>query len=218
MNEEALTDAQVEKYLPCAAMIARKYAGRGVEYDDLYQVASLALLKAMQRFDGSRGSGFISYLIPTVTGEVLNYIRENTSLVHIPTDKTGRIAQMHRCEEELFQQLHRSPTVDELAQTMHTGAEQVLELMELDNLRTAMSSDDAEAEQAYPERGFDRVMDRETVKSLLTLLSETEKRIVCAHYLDGKSQRQIADETGISQMTVSRIEKRALKKLARIRE
>lgn len=218
MRNEDVTDEEVQRYLPCAAMIARRFSGRGIEFDDLFQVASLALLKAIRRFDADRGNGFVSYLIPSITGEVRNYIRENTSLVHIPDEKRSAIARMHGCETELMHRLHRSPTTAELAEAMGADVERVLELMEAESLHTVVSADDETELPVYLEKGYEKAETDETIKSLLRLLSETERHIVCEHYLNGRSQQQIAEAMGISQMTVSRIEKRALKKLSAIRE
>ena len=133
MNEENLTmlltayaaspapetlERLVEGYLPLSRAIARKFAGRGVELDDLEQVAAMALMKAIQRFEPDRGLKFSTFAMPTIAGEVRNYLRDKGSMLRMSRDSRSLLYRLQRVRDELTQQLQREPSIRELARAM----------------------------------------------------------------------------------------------------
>ena len=114
----ALRDRVVADQLYLAQMVARKFDGRGVEYDDLYQVASLALVKAVDRFDAERGLKFSTFVVPTMVGEVKNYFLDKMRLIRLPRGGSEAVRRIAQAEEQLHMELQRSPSAQELAQRM----------------------------------------------------------------------------------------------------
>lgn len=130
-RDPALRDELFEHYLPLARAVARKFSGRGVETEDLEQVAGMALLKALERFDPARGFRFVTYAVPTITGDVRNYLRDKSGLMRMPRDMRQRLYQMTQ-EQERFEREHlRTPTAVELSERMGIAPEEFLALLAL---------------------------------------------------------------------------------------
>ena len=122
-RDPALRDELFEHSLPLARAVARKFSGRGVETEDLEQVAGMALLKALERFDPARGFRFVTYAVPTITGDVRNYLRDKSGMMRMPRDMRQRLYQMTQ-EQERFEREHlRAPTATELAERMGIAPE-----------------------------------------------------------------------------------------------
>ena len=219
---EALRNELVLHYLHIARIIALRFSNRGVDFDDLYQVASLALIKAVERFDPDYGVLFQSYATPRMVGEVKNYFRDKLHMLNLPRRAAQMNAQIDEARTELSQKLFRQPTMGELIE--HTGMHEsdVIEALAMRGAMypTSLDMQPKEDGSAPPgsflgdvEPEFGRFELREAIEHAVSGLSEMEQRILRARYWDERSQRDIADELGVSQMTVSRTERKALAKV-----
>ena len=218
-GDEKARDKLVEANLPLARAIARRYAGRGEQLDDLVQVASIGLIKAIDRFDLERGVYFRTYAVPTIVGEIKRHFRDRAWAVHVPR----RLKELNQMLSSLIQdmsaQLGRSPTIAELAQAAGVEEEDVVEALESSRAYTAESLN-APAEEGSEldrlqtlgavEEAFERTEDRQLLASGMEALEPRERRIIQLRFYEGLTQTQIANELGISQMHVSRLIRRAL--------
>lgn len=213
----------VEAYLPLASRVARRFAGRGADYDDLYQVASLALLKAVERFDPSKGVQFVTYATPTMVGEVRNYFRDRARTLRLPRRGMEIAARLARARAELEQRLGRSPTLDEL--TAETGVDEAeaLEALELNAAAAPVSldaqigadEDDAPLSRflGFDEAGFADFERRDQLARAMEALDERQREVLRQRYFENRTQRDVAGRMNLSQMTVSRVERAALELL-----
>ncbi len=221
---EALRNELTVMYLHIARIIAHRFSGKGVEYDDLYQVASLALIKAVERFDPDYGVLFQSYATPKMVGEVKNYFRDKLHMLNMPRRAKSLVKQIEAARTTLMQSLMRQPTMAELVDLLGLPETEVVEAMAMQGAMypgslDAQQDDDAEPLSDYlgeDEPDFDRFELHETMEQLLSQLPETEQRVLRARYFGQRSQRDVAEELGVSQMTISRTERAALTKLRRI--
>jgi RNA polymerase sigma-B factor len=218
-GDEKARDRLVEANLPLARAIARRYAGRGEQLDDLVQVASIGLIKAIDRFDLERGVYFRTYAVPTIVGEIKRHFRDRAWAVHVPR----RLKELNQMLSSLIQdmsaQLGRSPMIAELAEAAGVEEEDVVEALESSRAYTAESLN-APAEEGSEldrlqtlgavEEAFERAEDRQLLASGMEALEPRERRIIQLRFYEGLTQTQIANELGISQMHVSRLIRRAL--------
>ena len=221
-RDPALRDELFEHYLPLARAVARKFSGRGVETEDLEQVAGMALLKALGRFDPARGFRFVTYAVPTITGDVRNYLRDKSGLMRMPRDMRQRLYQMTQ-EQERFEREHlRTPTAVELSERMGIAPEEFLALLALRTQNEAVSLDTPVGEEGDTQLSdllgsaddrFERMERSEWAQWLLSKVGDTERELLTLRYRDGLGQRETARRLGISQMQVSRLERRALSRL-----
>lgn len=221
-RDPALRDELFEHYLPLARAVARKFSGRGVETEDLEQVAGMALLKALERFDPSRGFRFVTYAVPTITGDVRNYLRDKSGLMRMPRDMRQRLYQMTQ-EQERFEREHlRTPTAVELSERMGIAPEEFLALLALRTQNEAVSLDTPVGEEGDTQLSdllgstddrFERMERSEWAQWLLSKVGDTERELLTLRYRDGLGQRETARRLGISQMQVSRLERRTLSRL-----
>ncbi len=221
-----LRDQIVEAYLYIAAIIARRFSGRGVDYDDLYQVASLALFKALERYDPDRGVKFVSFVTPTMVGEVKNYFRDRSRLIRLPRRGGELLKDLEAAREELGFALRRQPTADELADRLGVGVEDVLEALEMRgaaapvSLDTLPSEDDESAPlSAYlgvEEGGYGEFERSDELERAMEQLDQRQKEIIRLRFFENRGQREVAEKIGISQMTVSRAERKALEILRQL--
>ncbi len=224
-RDPALRDELFERYLPLARAVARKFSGRGVETEDLEQVAGMALLKALERFDPARGFRFVTYAVPTITGDVRNYLRDKSGLMRMPRDMRQRLYQMTQ-EQERFEREHlRAPTATELAERMGIAPEEFLALLNLRAQSDAVSLDMPVGEEGdtrlsdllgSADDRFERMERSEWAQWLLSKVGDTERELLTLRFRDGLGQRETAKRLGISQMQVSRLERRALSRLRAI--
>lgn len=210
-----LRDEVVRAYLPAARSVARKFAGRGVDEDDLFQVASLAMVKALDRFDPEKGVKFVSYVIPSMVGEVRNYFRDSARLIRLPRRGVQLAAQVNRARDELEQALGRSPRADEIADRLNVRLEDVLEALEIYNHRTiSLDSEDEETPienfVGAEDAALEAFETSEQLAGAMSALSERERSVIRMRFFENLSQRQIAEKLNLSQMTVSRVERQAL--------
>ena len=221
-RDPALRDELFEHYLPLARAVARKFSGRGVETEDLEQVAGMALLKALERFDPARGFRFVTYAVPTITGDVRNYLRDKSGLMRMPRDMRQRLYPMTQ-EQERFEREHlRTPTAVELSERMGIAPEEFLALLALRTQNEAVSLDTPVGEEGDTQLSdllgstddrFERMERSEWAQWLLSKVGDTERELLTLRYRDGLGQRETARRLGISQMQVSRLERRALSRL-----
>jgi RNA polymerase sigma-B factor len=209
-GERALRDALVERHLPLALGLARRYRA-GSEREDVEQVACLALVKAVERFDPGKGVAFSSFATPTILGEIKRYFRDHGWVVRVPREVQERSLAIERARERMG----REATAAELASALGIGLEDVLEA-----LASATAHRPAHLEPTdkatLVERGFGEVEDAVAVDSLLDRLPALERSVVELRFREDLLQREIAELLGTSQMQVSRVLSRALAELQRV--
>jgi RNA polymerase sigma-B factor len=219
-----LRAALVERYLPLARSIARRYARGAEPLDDLVQVASLGLLKALDRYDPERGVAFSSYAVPTIAGEVRRYFRDRTWAVRPPRDLQERALAVEKVSEELTNRLGRSPTVRQIGQALELPDEDVLESMQALRAGTATSlsvprGSGEDGDQTLQdtigrdEVGFAAAEHRVVYEQLARALNERERRVLELRFSEDLTQEEIGRRIGVSQMQVSRLLRQALAKL-----
>lgn len=222
-RSRAIRDELVVEHLGLARSLARRYSGRGEAVEDLEQVATVGLLKAVERFDPDRGLAFTTFAVPTISGEIKRHFRDRGWATRVPRGLQDLALRLTRTVQELGHELGRSPSVAELAVALDVGAEMVLEAMEANRSYSA-SSLDAPASDDDSGPGLDRVLgqldpgmeavEREmVVRDLLDSLSERDRQIVQLRFFEGLTQSEIAERINISQMHVSRLLARALSTL-----
>jgi RNA polymerase sigma-B factor len=216
--------ALVERYLPLARSLALRYQRSAEPLDDLMQVASLGLVKAIDRFDAQRDIAFSSYAVPTILGEIKRHFRDRTWAVRVPRGLQEMSARVDRAVGELSEDLHRQPSVAEIALRLGAEEEEVLEALQAGNAYSAVSfetprgsSDDDAATLAdavgVDEDGFDRAEQRATLDTLLTAITAREREVLRLRFEEDMTQGEIGHVIGVSQMQVSRIIRQALGRL-----
>ena len=223
-RREQLRDALITGYLPVARNIARRYAHRGDNLDDLEQVATVGLIGAVDRYEPGRGVDFLSFAVPTISGEVRRHFRDRTRTIRIPRRITQMQAALHECTTELTQRLGRAPRPSELALALGVPLDDVIEVLQAHHAAYPSSLDDQPPGDDQPghtrmsilgdiDPGMGLVEDRMAVTPLLAQLPERERRILQLRFFQDMTQTEIAALTGISQMHVSRVLSRTLTSL-----
>jgi RNA polymerase sigma-B factor len=212
----ALRDRLVEGHLPVAQHIARRFAHRGEPLDDLEQVATVGLINAVDRFEPARGVEFLSYAVPTITGEVRRHFRDQGWAMRVPRRLKDLHVTLGATVSELSQRLGRAPTATELSRHLDLPREQVVEGLEAANAYRGKSLDSLLDEEdgssgtladaiGTADRELERVEYRESLQPLLAELPERERTILMLRFFGNMTQTQIAERVGISQMHVSRL-------------
>ncbi|MCX8554345.1 SigB/SigF/SigG family RNA polymerase sigma factor [Mycolicibacterium mucogenicum] len=222
----AQRDAIIERCLPLADHIARRFEGKGEARDDLLQVARIGLINAVKRFDVEMGSDFASFAVPTIMGELRRHFRDNSWSVKVPRRMKELHLQIGTASAEMSQRLGRAPTASELATELGIDRDEVLDgLMAGSSYKT--TSIDGAAGSGSDERpslaetlgdvdpGLEKVEYREALRPLLEELPERERTVLVLRFFESMTQSQIAAKVGISQMHVSRL---LAKTLAQLRE
>jgi RNA polymerase sigma-B factor len=221
-GDREVRDQLIEAHLRLAEHLARRFANRGVALDDLIQVASLGLVKAVERFDPERGLEFSTFATPTIVGELKRYFRDKGWAVRVPRRIQELHVEINAMVGELTQRLGRSPTISELAQVAGVCEEDVLEAMEAAQAYRSTSIDatanDEDGRGLANQLGDedDRLFNAENrmlINDLLTTLPRREQLMLHLRFFEGMTQSQIADRLGISQMHVSRLLTRSLGQL-----
>ncbi|WP_367320890.1 RNA polymerase sigma factor SigF [Streptomyces sp. HUAS ZL42] len=212
----------VRMHLPLVEHLARRFRNRGEPLDDLTQVATIGLIKSVDRFDPDRGVEFSTYATPTVVGEIKRHFRDKGWAVRVPRRLQELRLALTTATAELSQQHGRSPTVHELAEKLAISEEEVLEGLESANAYSTLSLDVPDTDDESPavadtlgaeDEALEGVEYRESLKPLLEDLPPREKRILLLRFFGNMTQSQIAQEVGISQMHVSRLLARTLAQL-----
>jgi RNA polymerase sigma-B factor len=220
-EREVVRDQLIETHLPLVEYLARRFTGRGEPLDDLVQVGTLGLIKAVDRFDLERGVEFSTYATPTVVGEIKRHFRDKGWTVRVPRRLQELRANLSSATAELTQEFGRSPTVRELADRLRVSEDEVLDGLESANAYSAVSLDTASSEDmpsfaetlGADDPALDTVDYRESLKPLLDSLPPREKQLLLLRFFRNMTQSQIAAELGISQMHVSRLLSRTLAQL-----
>jgi RNA polymerase sigma-B factor len=217
-DESAREQALVES-MPLVRALASRYAGRGEPLEDLVQVGSIGLIKAVDRFDVDRGVDFASYAVPTIVGEIRRHFRDKAWAMHVPRRLKELSLRLSRTLDQLTTELGRSPTIAELAAAAGVEEEDAIDALDSMNAYSTRSlhapfdddSDDSLSEKlGADELGYVEVEDGAIVEAGLDALDERERQIVELRFFHELTQSQIASEIGISQMHVSRLLRRAL--------
>lgn len=210
----------VTGHLPVAQHIARRFSRRGQPVEDLTQVATVGLINAVDRFDPKRGTDFLSFAVPTIVGEVRRHFRDNTWSMRVPRRLKELHASITSAVGELSQRRGRAPRPSEIAEHLHVPVEDVIEGLQVADAYASSSLDDGlearpavVAAVATPEPGLEQVENRASLYPALAQLPPRERRIVFLRFYQNMTQSQIAQQVGVSQMHVSRLLARSLKRL-----
>jgi RNA polymerase sigma-B factor len=223
-HDRQARDELIERFLPLARKLAQRYSGSREPYDDLVQVASLGLVKAVERFDPGRGFQFSSYAVPTILGELKRHFRDTSWALHVDRAAQERAQRITEGRNQVQARLGRSPTVAELAEHLQCPEEEVLDGLQVAEAYDAISLDappasgDQEAERRLDMIGDEderlgRVEAQATVFAAAQHLPERDRRILYLRFGEDLTQAEIAERIGISQMQVSRLLRRAVRRL-----
>jgi RNA polymerase sigma-B factor len=228
-GDAAAREALVERFLPLARQLARRYQRGGEPLDDLVQVASLGLLKAIDRFDPARETAFSSFAVPTILGELKRHFRDKGWSVRVPRDLQELAVKVDRVGEQIGSQLGRAPTPAEIAEAVGASTEQVLEAREAAAAYRAVSLDrprDEEEDDATgiadsvgaEDPGFSLAEDAATVQRLMRVLTEREREVLRLRFEEDLTQSEIGERVGVSQMHVSRLIRQSIARLREVAE
>ncbi len=208
-------ESLIESHLPLAKSVARRYAGRGVELDDLVQVAAVGLVKAADRFDAGRGVSFSAFAQPTIEGELRHHLRDRSGSVRIPREVQRLGKRLRVRQSELAARLGRAPTLSELADAVDADTRQVERALAAEQARDPLTlpAPDQGASGEVRTEPYADSDDRVLLDAPMHVLDERERRIVYLRFHADKTEREIAREVGISQAHVSRLLAGALSKL-----
>ncbi|MEW9122915.1 MAG: SigB/SigF/SigG family RNA polymerase sigma factor [Thermotaleaceae bacterium] len=223
-KDKTIRNELVSRYLYIAEILSKKYINRGIEYEDIYQVASLGLIYAIERFDINRGFEFSSFATPTIIGEIKKHFRDKGWSIRVPRRIQELSKKVNNARVILNQKLQKSPRIEDIAEYLGCTEEQVLEAMEASQVYTPKSLDlsyDSNGDDkdlqlmdliGEDDRHFDIIENRDFIIKGMGKLNEVEIKIVKDRFFKNRTQIQVADELGVSQMTVSRMEKKIIEK------
>src|SRR5207248_1682709 len=214
----------IERFLPLARSLARRYIRSSESADDLVQVASLALVKAVDRFDPDRDVAFSTFAVPTILGELKRHFRDTAWAVHMPRSLSEGALRVEKAERQLANATGRTPSVADIAEAMGEDLEWVVNVLDASRAHDALSLDakvdtpDGDGETLAGTLGgdderFDYIEERDAVAGSLDQLSERERTVLELRFGGELTQSQIAERIGVSQMQVSRILRRTLDRL-----
>lgn len=224
-KDPELRDILIKEHLYIAEILSKKYAGRGIDFDDIYQVASIGLIYAIDRYDIERGYEFSSFATPTIIGEIKKYFRDKGWTIRVPRRIQELSKKINLAKVHLAQEKQKTPTVYDIAEYLGITEEEVLESMEASKVYSPQSlditydsnGDDREVNLSdligEDEKYFDKIEIKDFLEKAMEDLNEVEKTILIDRYFNRQTQITIAKKLNISQMTVSRLEKKVLKKM-----
>ncbi|MDH4619566.1 RNA polymerase sigma factor SigB [Brevibacillus sp. AY1] len=224
-GDASLQEQLVEAYTPMVETLAKKFVRGQIMYEDLVQVGMIGLLSSFRRYDAAFERNFESYAIPTIVGEIKRFIRDKTWSVHVPRRVKELSPKIKRVVDELTIQLQRSPQIADIARCLGVSEEDILETLEMGRSYHALSMDsELEADSdgntislfdlvGENEEGYNRVDEHLTIDHALYVLEPREREIIQLTFYQNLSQKQAGDLLGMSQMHVSRLQRRALAKL-----
>jgi RNA polymerase sigma-B factor len=217
-----LRDELVEQHLPLVVYLARRFSGRNVPMNDLVQVGAIGLIKAIDRFDPERGLEFSTYATPTILGELKRHFRDTGWLIHVPRRAQELQTSLNSARAELNQELGRAPTVTELATRIDVDEGAVIEALDaargysgvpLDALAPPGETVPEHPSLGMIDRGFEQVEQRALLREAIGQLPPAEQEVLLLRFVANKTQTEIARLVGVSQMQVSRLVARGLKRL-----
>lgn len=215
-------DALTRRFRPLARRLARRYARGEEPLDDLEQVASLGLIKALQRFDPERGCAFTSFAVPTILGELKRSFRDGAWAVHVPRAVQERAGRLREAAADVESKTGRPATTRELAVRLDCSVEDVAEALDARNAFTALSLDRPCADPERPtlgdtlgceDGGFERIEDLAALEHALPALTDTQRAVLRLRFVQDLRQSEIARRTGVSQLQVSRTLRAAIERL-----
>jgi RNA polymerase sigma-B factor len=223
-GDRGARDELIERFLPLARKLARRYIPSSEPYDDLVQVASLGLVKAVERFDPDRGFAFTSFAVPTIVGELKRYFRDSGWALHVDRSAQELARKINDAEHRISATTGRSPTVSELAQYLELSEEEVLDGLQTAEAYDALSldaplqgDDDGTTSRLDAIGDEDErlllVDDHATVFAAARHLPRREREILFLRFGEDLTQTEIAERVGVSQMQVSRLLRRSLRRL-----
>jgi RNA polymerase sigma-B factor len=223
-QDVAARDVLVARFMPLARSLARRYDRSSEPFEDLLQVASLGLIKALDRFDVERGHAFASFAVPTILGELKRYFRDSGWAVHVPRGPQERALKVEQARQQLTSAGGRPPTVFELAEYLELSTEDVLaalaaaqayDALSLDAPRPSESGESASYGEHFGEEeaGYALVEANATIAGALRHLPERERLVLHLRFVEDLTQTEIAARIGVSQMQVSRLLRRSLEQL-----
>jgi RNA polymerase sigma-B factor len=228
-RDPVLREELVGRFLPLARQLARRYQRGDETFDDLVQVASLGLVKAVDRYDVERGVAFSSYAVPTILGELKRYFRDTGWAVHVPRGLQERSLKVEQTSTKLTTNLGRAPSVNEVAEAMELTLEEVLEAMGASQAYDAISLE-AGRDSDRPEEGtigdtlgeedarLELVEYGTAIEKTLQALPDRDRLVLKLRFEDDLTQSEIAEQVGVSQMQISRVIRRALDRLRTVAE
>lgn len=223
-RDKKLRDELIEEHMYIVDILSNKYVGKGIEKDDLYQVASLGLIYAIDRYEPDKGYEFSSFATPTIMGELKRYFRDKGWVIRVPRRIQNLYKKINTAKKILPQELQRTPTIKDIANYIGEDEETILEAMEASKVYTPQSLDmkyqvqkgensiDLAEMIGEEDKSFDSIELSDLIEKSTQRLNDLEKEILDLRYYQGKTQIDIAQSLNISQMTVSRIEKKITQK------
>jgi RNA polymerase sigma-B factor len=222
-GDEVAREELIRRFLPLARQLARRYERGDEQLDDLVQVASVGLVKAVERFDPSRGTAFSSFAVPTIAGELKRHFRDKGWAIKVPRDLQELARRVDRTTDRLVHDLGRTPTAAEIADDLEITLEQVLDAREAATAYRAdsldrPSGDDHDAASVVdtlgaPEPGYLQAERSATLQSMMSVLDDREREILRLRFAEDLTQAEIGERVGVSQMHVSRLLRRAVTRL-----
>jgi RNA polymerase sigma-B factor len=224
-GDPIIREQLAERFMPLARRLASRYRAGPEPLDDLVQVASLGLVKAIDRFDPDRGNAFMTFAVPTIVGELRRHFRDTGWAVHVNRGLKERAASVESVIGELTGRLGRAPSVSEIACRVELSTEEVLEAIQAGNAHHALSMDSAESGGEHEDRPpmvetlgrddptYDTVEHVATIAPMVAELSERERTVLNLRFVEDLTQHEIAKRIGVSQMHVSRILRATLERL-----
>ncbi|AKL93536.1 RNA polymerase sigma-F factor SigF [Clostridium aceticum] len=215
----------VSRYLYIGEILSRKYMNKGIEYEDIYQVASLGLIYAIERFDINKGFEFSSFATPTIIGEIKKYFRDKGWSIRVPRRIQELSKKINNAKNTLQQNLQRTPKIKDIAEYLECSEEEVMEAMEASQVYTPKSlnltyENDGEDKDVQlmdligeVDKSFTDIENKDFIKKAMEKLNALEKKVLRDRFFDIKTQIQVAKELDVSQMTISRMEKKIIEKL-----
>ena len=212
----------VEQHMPLVVYLAKRFANRNEPLDDLIQVGSIGLIKAIDRFEVDRGLEFSTFATPTILGEIKRHFRDTGWLLHVPRRAQEMQSALNTARAELSQQLGRAPTVVELSERLGAEQDAVIEALDAARAYSGVPLDaltpPGEVAPEHPalgmtDAGFQQVEERQLLREAIAKLPADEQEILLLRFVENKTQTEIAGIVGVSQMQVSRLVARSLKKL-----
>ncbi len=211
-------DRLVEENMGLVSMVAKRYMGHGTDYEDLFQIGALGLVKAAKRFDHSKNLKFSTYAVALIAGEIKTYFRDNGA-VKISRGIKEKILKVKRAHDQLLTSLGRGPTVEEISAVTDLCVEDIIECLEIKESVLSLDKESEEGGSLHDMLGVNNeesALWRITVRQALEKLESRERQVIVMRYFMDKTQSEVARALNITQVSVSRMEKNILKKLAKM--
>src|SRR3954447_1711870 len=224
-GDEGAREALIQRFLPLARQLARRYQRADEPLEDLMQVASLGLIKAIDRFDAQRDIAFSSYAVPTILGELKRHFRDRTWAVRVPRDLQELSLKVDRAVGDLSRESHKQPSVVQISERVGATEEQVLEALEASGAYRATSFDAPRAggeddagdslgdAVGHQDTGFGLAEDRATLDRLMQSIGAREREVLRLRFVEDMTQAEIGERIGVSQMQISRLIRQSLARL-----